>query len=79
MLTEQTVISAIMILEDGQLQVRRSRRVYDGTEMIAEQYHRHVVVPGDSVLGEDPRVQAVAQILHTPEVVAAWKAAHPLR
>ena len=79
MLTEQTVISAIMILEDGQLQVRRSRRVYDGTEMIAEQYHRHVVVPGDSVLGEDPRVRAVAQILHTPEVVAAWKAAHPLR
>ena len=78
-LTELAVISQITALEDGQIQVRRSRRVYDGVEMIAEQYHRHVVIPGDSVVSEDPRVRAVAQVLHTPEVIAAWKAAHPLR
>mgnify|MGYP001597195122 CR=1 FL=1 len=77
-LTESSVISQITILEDGQIQVRRSRRVYDGAEMIAEQYHRHVVLPGDNVVGEDPRVRAVARVLHTPEVIAAWKAAHPL-
>ena len=75
MLTEQTVISAITILEDGQLQIRRSRRVFDGTVMIAEQYHRHVVVPGDDVQNEDARVKAVATLLHTPAVIAVYKAA----
>ena len=75
-LTEQTVVSAITVLEDGQLQIRRSRRVFDGTEMIAEQYHRHVLDPADPLPpGEDARVQAVVQLLWTPAVIAARKAA----
>lgn len=74
-LTEQTVISAITVLEDGQLQIRRSRRVFDGAEMLAEQYHRYVLAPGDDVTQEDPRVRAVATLLHTPAVIAAYKAA----
>ena len=74
-LTESSVISQITILEDGQIQVRRSRRVFDGPNMIAEQYHRHVVAPGDDVTQEDPRVRAVATLLHTPAVIAAYKAA----
>ena len=75
MLTEQIVNSAITILEDGQLQIRRSRRIFDDGVQIAEQYHRHVVAPGDDVSGEDPRVRAVATLLHTPAVIAAYKAA----
>ena len=73
MLTEQTLISAITILEDGQLQIRRSRRVFDGTEMIAEQYHRHVLAPGDNTTLEDARVQAVASLLWTPTVIQAYR------
>ena len=73
MLTEQTVISAITILEDGQLQVRRSRRVFDGAEKIAEQYHRHVLAPGDEITQENARVQAVATLLWTPAVVHAYR------
>ena len=70
-LTEQIVISAITILEDGQLQIRRSMRVFDGPEMIAEQYHRHVLDPADPLPpSEDARVRAVAQLLWTPSVVA---------
>ena len=73
-LTEQTIISHIGILEDGQLQVRRSRRVFDDTgTMIAEQYHRHVVAPGDDVTNEDARVRAVAILMHTPTVVQAYR------
>ena len=75
MLTEQIVISQIQILEDGQLQIRRSRRVYDGAEMIAEQYHRHVLAPGDDTTQEDARVRAVANLLWTPAVIDAYKAA----
>ena len=72
MLTETTSVSAITILEDGQLQIRRSRRVFDGPDMIAEQYHRHVLDPADPLPpGEDARVRAVANALWTPAVVAA--------
>ena len=72
MLTEQTVISHIGVLEDGQLQIRRSRRIYDGTTMLAEQYHRHVVEPGQPLNQEDARVRVVAQVLWTPEVIQAF-------
>ena len=75
MLTEQTVISHIGILEDGQLQIRRSRRVYDndGTTKLSEQYHRHVLGPGDDTTQEDARVRAVAALLWTPAVVQAYR------
>ena len=56
MLTEKTLISAITILEDGQLQIRRSRRVFDGPERLAEQYHRHVEDPAAPTM--TPEVQA---------------------
>ena len=79
MLTEQTVISAITILEDGQLQIRRSRRVYDGPTMIAEQYHRHVLAPGDETTTEDARVRQVATLLWTPEVVTDYQRQKQLR
>ena len=79
MLTELTTISAITILEEGQLQVRRSRRVFDGPDMIAEQYHRHVLAPGDDVLAEDARVRAVAALLWTPNVVAEYERQKALR
>ena len=75
MLTEQTVISQIGVLEDGQLQIRRSRRIFDNGVQIAEQYHRHVLEPGQDISGEDDRVQAVAWVLWLPDVVDAYKEA----
>ena len=41
-------------------------------------FHRHVVSPDDDVSGEDARVKSVADALWTPEVIAAYKAAHPV-
>ena len=73
MLTEQTVISAITILEDGQLQVRRSRRIFDSGVQLAEQYHRHVLAPGDETAREDARVRAIANLLWTPAVIQAYR------
>lgn len=75
MLEERTVIDQITVLEDGQIQVRRADKVFrDGVE-IARAYHRHVIVPGASLDGEDERVRAHAEIAHTPEVIAAFDAA----
>lgn len=72
-LVDSTVFSAITILEDGQIQLRRSRRIFDGTTKIAEQYHRYVLAPGDTVTQEDTRVKAIAQVLWTPEVIDAYR------
>ena len=78
MITTTTSISHIGILEDGRLQIRRSRRVFDGAELLAEQYHRHVLAPGDTTIQEDARVQAVAALLWTPAVIQAYRDAQAL-
>ena len=79
MLTEQTVISHIGILEDGQLQIRRSRRVFDNGVQIVEQYHRHVLEPGQDVSQEDARVQRVCTALWNPATIDAYREAKRLR
>uniref|UniRef100_A0A6M3L1P3 Uncharacterized protein n=1 Tax=viral metagenome TaxID=1070528 RepID=A0A6M3L1P3_9ZZZZ len=75
MLTEQSVIDQITVLEDGQIQVRRANKVLRDGVVIAKEYHRHVVFPGADLSKEDARVQLVGQVLHTPEVVAVYEVA----
>jgi len=45
----------------------------DGKEL-SKSYHRHVVSPGDDASGQDERTQELAKAIHTPEVIAAYKA-----
>ena len=60
MLTSQSVIDKIEVLETGHIQVRLSTRVFLDGKFIAEVYRRHVLAPGASLLSEHPRVRAVA-------------------
>ena len=74
-LTEDTVVDSIDVLPDGQIQVRKANRVFrDGVE-ISKSYHRHVVSPGDDLALEDPRVAEIGAVVHTAEVITAYKAA----
>lgn len=74
-LTEDTVIDSIDVLLDGQIQVRRADRIFrDGVE-VSHTFHRHVVSPGDDLSLEDPRVAEIGAVVHTAEVIAAFKAA----
>jgi len=74
-LTEDTIIDSIDVLPDGQIQVRQANRVFrDGVE-ISKAYHRHVVSPGDDLSLEDSRVAEIGAVVHTLEVIAAFKAA----
>jgi hypothetical protein len=45
----------------------------DGVE-VGRTYHRHVRVPGEDVSGDCAELQAVANALWTPEVIAAYQA-----
>ena len=74
-LTERTVVSSREVLADGQIQVRTDTVIErDGVE-VSRSYHRHVVVPGQDVSGEDASVQVVANAVHTDAVIAAYIAA----
>ena len=78
-LTERTEVSRREVLADGQIQVRTDTVIErDGVE-VSRSFHRHVIVPGDDVSGEDASVQTVANAVHTAEVIAAYKAAQAAR
>ena len=58
---------------DGQIQVRRADRIFrDGVE-VSHTFHRYVVSPGDDLALEDPRVAEIGAVVHTEEVIAAFK------
>ena len=74
-LTEDTIVDSIDVLHDGQIQVRRADRIFrDGVE-ISKSYHRHVVSPGDDLSKEDQRVADIGAVVHTADVITAFKAA----
>ena len=73
-LTERKEISQRNVLVDGQIWVQESTVIErDGVEL-SRTYHRHVVAPGDNLAQEDPAVQRLGQVEHTPAVIAAFRA-----
>jgi hypothetical protein len=67
-----TSVDLIEVVENGCIQVRTKIAVKENGAEISNTFHRHVVVPGADVSGEDAKVQAIAASIHTPEVVAAY-------
>ena len=75
MLTEETTVDRIEVLEDGVVLVRRATFVLrDGERMPTPQYHRTSYAPGTDVAHEDPRVQAITAAAWTPDVIEAHQA-----
>jgi hypothetical protein len=68
-------VDLIEVVENGSIQVRTKTAILEDGKQISGSFHRHVVVPGADVSGEDAKVQAIAASLHTPEVIAAYEAA----
>ena len=74
-LTERTADDKIEIVGDYKhLQIRTATIIErDGVE-ISKGYHRRVVGPLDDVSGETAEIQALAALVHTEEVKAAYQA-----
>jgi hypothetical protein len=73
-LSEIKVTDKIEVLENGNVQVREATRVLRDGEIIAQNFHRFVVAPGEDTTDMDPKVQAICAAVHTPEVIAAYQA-----
>ena len=73
-LTETTKVDQIEITENNHIQVRTATIIEkDGTEL-TRTFHRCSFYPGSDVSNEDPKVQAIANAVWTPEVIAAYQA-----
>jgi hypothetical protein len=74
MLEKKVVVDLIETLENGVIQVRTKTAVLEDGKEISNKFHRHVVVPGADYSAEDAKVKAIAAVIHTNEVVAAYQA-----
>ena len=68
------VIDQIEVLESSHVQVRQATRIMEDGKEISKTYHRHCLSPGDSLEGQDEKVQRIAKAVWTDEVVAVYKA-----
>jgi len=75
MLEKVTSVDLIEVIENGSIQVRTKTAIMEDGKQISGSFHRHVVAPGDDYSAEDAKVQAICAVIHTAEVIAAYKAA----
>ena len=74
-LEKQTFDDKIEIVSEHKfLQIRTATVVLDDGVEISKGYHRRVVGPLDDVSGETAEIQALAALVHTDEVKAAYQA-----
>ena len=73
-LTETTKVDLIELVETNHIQVRTATIIEkDGVE-ISRTFHRHSLRPGEDVSNEDAKVQAIANVIWTEEVIAEYLA-----
>ena len=76
-LEKKQVIGEMTVGQLCDISVRTDTVIIDEGVEVSRAFHRHVVAPGDDVSGEADSVQSTVNALWTPEVIAAWEAAHP--
>lgn len=72
-LEKVTSVDLIEVVENGCIQVRTKTAIKEDGVEISSKFHRHVVVPGANVSGEDTKVRAIAASIHTAEVITAYQ------
>jgi len=78
-ITDVTVITSINILEDGQIEVRRTRRIKDTDEVLGERHHRFVLEPGQDISSYPQRLQRICNAVWTAQFIADYEAAKAAR
>jgi hypothetical protein len=77
-LVERTIIDKIEVVGPFKhIQVRENRQVVDdatGEVRVEGEYHRYALGPNDDISGQPADVQAVANVVWTDEIKAAYAA-----
>lgn len=72
-LTKEQVIDKVEIIENGTIQVRQVTRIMEDGKELSSSYHRWSYAPGSDISEQPANVQAIAQAVWTPEVIAAYQ------
>lgn len=67
-------VDKIEILEDGRVAVRTKSAFAENNVAAAASWEVRLIAPGDDYSQEDDRVQAICELVHTPEVIAEYQA-----
>ena len=57
------------------IQIRTKTAVLEDGVELSSGFHRHVISAGDDYSNESAEVQAICELMHTDEVIAAFAAA----
>ena len=69
------VVDQITATENGTILFREATRIMEDGVQLSETYHRSSLAPDSDLTDVPAQVAAIASVVWTPEVVAAYKAA----
>ena len=69
------VVDQITATENGTILFREATRIVEDGVQLSETYHRSSLAPDSDLTDVPAQVAAIAAVVWTPEVVAAYKAA----
>lgn len=76
-LLQKTIVDQIEITANNVVQIRLINQISDDSfqpeKIIANEYQRHCIIPGQDYSNEEPKVQAICAVIHTPQVIADYK------
>jgi hypothetical protein len=75
MFEKLTTVDRIEVLADQTVTVRYVVTITEDGQPFAEQVKGNYFKPGDDYSAESDKVKAICDMVHTPQVIAAYKAA----
>jgi hypothetical protein len=69
------VVDQITATENGTILFREATRIMEDGVQLSESYHRSSLAPDSDLTDVPASVAAIAAVVWTPEVIAAYKAA----
>lgn len=75
MITKETVVDQITVVENGTVLYREATRIIEDGNLLTQTYHRSSLTPGQDLTDQPEKVVAICNTAWTPEVIAAYEAA----
>lgn len=75
MITKETVVDQITVVENGTVLYREATRIIEDGKVLTQTYHRTSLTPGQDLTSQPEKVVAICNTAWTPEVIAAYEAA----
>ena len=74
-LMKNTTVDQITVLDNGTVLYREATKITEDDRGLAKTYHRSSLVPGQDLTGVPANVASICNVVWTPAVIEAHKAA----